>query len=215
MRVYVSVAFYLPGFKAGGPIKTIQNMVTQLDGDLEFWIVTRDRDLGDTEVYPSVQPNEWMELDSSKVLYLSPDHFNVKSFAKVINDANFDVLYLNSFFDVNFSIKPLIARRLGLIKPCPLVLAPRGEFSKGALALKAFKKKLYINLANWFGLYTNITWQASSELEKIDILNALNVDPASIFIAKDLPEKSLGYQTTKITKCFLKLDWFFYHVFHQ
>ncbi|WP_349431858.1 glycosyltransferase [Methylomarinum sp. Ch1-1] len=189
MRVYVSVAFYLPGFKAGGPIKTIQNMVTQLDGDLEFWIVTRDRDLGDTEVYPSVQPNEWMELDSSKVLYLSPDHFNVKSFAKVINDANFDVLYLNSFFDVNFSIKPLIARRLGLIKPCPLVLAPRGEFSKGALALKAFKKKLYINLANWFGLYTNITWQASSELEKIDILNALNVDPASIFIAKDLPEK--------------------------
>lgn len=189
IKSLVFLAYYSPGYKSGGPLKTIKNMVDHFDGDLEFWIVTRDHDLGDTEVYSSVQPNKWMELDSCKVLYLSSKHFNVKSFAKVINDANFDVLYLNSFFDVNFSIKPLIARRLGLIKPCPLVLAPRGEFSKGALALKPFKKKLYIKLANWFGLYTNITWQTSSELEKIDILNALNVDPASIFIAKDLPEK--------------------------
>ncbi|MBE0471042.1 MAG: glycosyltransferase [Methyloprofundus sp.] len=188
-KVLCFVGYYLPGYKAGGPLKTIKNMVDHFEGDFEFSIVTQDRDLGDTNTYSSIKPNEWIKLDSSKVLYLSPDHLNVKSFAKVINDANFDVLYLNSFFDVNFSIKPLIARRLGLIKPCPVVLAPRGEFSKGALALKPFKKKLYMKLANWFGLYTNITWQASSELEKIDILNALNVDPASIFIAKDLPEK--------------------------
>ncbi len=55
-RLLVFISFYLPGFKAGGPIKTIQNMVTQLDGDLDFCIVTRDRDLGDTEAYSSIKP---------------------------------------------------------------------------------------------------------------------------------------------------------------
>jgi glycosyltransferase involved in cell wall biosynthesis len=69
------------------------------------------------------------------------------------------------------------------------VLAPRGEFSTGALELKSFKKKLFIKLASWLGLYRGITWQASSELEKQDIISALNIDPSYIFIAKDLPPK--------------------------
>lgn len=188
-RILVFISFYLPGFKAGGPIKTIQSMVSQLSGDLEFLIVTRDRDLGDSERYSSIKLSDWLELDSAKVMYLSPSQFSVNFFTKVINDAHFDALYLNSFFDVNFTVKPLLARRLGLIKLCPVVLAPRGEFSAGALALKPFKKKLYIKLSKWLGLYRNVTWQASSEYEKLDILNALNVDSSSVFIAKDLPEK--------------------------
>jgi glycosyltransferase involved in cell wall biosynthesis len=100
------------------------------------------------------------------------------------------VLYLNSFFDAVFTIKPLLAKKIGLIKSCSIVLAPRGEFSTGALALKSIKKKLFIRFSNWLGLYRDVTWQASSELEKQDIVRALNVDPSAIFIAKDLPPKS-------------------------
>lgn len=188
-KVLCFVAYYLPGYKAGGPLKTIKNMIDHFEGDFEFSIVTRDRDLGDTDTYSSIKPNEWMGLDSSKALYLSPDNLTLKSLAKIISDTRFDILYLNSFFDVNLSIKPLIARRFGLIKPYPVVLAPRGEFSKGALALRPFKKKLYIKLSNCLGLYKHITWQASSEHEMIDILDALNIDASSVFIAKDLPEK--------------------------
>lgn len=187
-NIVVFVGYYLPGYKAGGPLKTIANLVELLGDEFKFSLVTRDRDLGDSAAYSEVKINQWNIIVKTNVFYASPEKFTVKKISNLIQNSSADVIYLNSFFDVNFTIKPLLTRRLGLIKSCSVVLAPRGEFSKGALALKPFKKKLYMKLANWFGLYTNITWQASSELEKQDIVNALNVDPATIFIAKDLPE---------------------------
>lgn len=60
-------------------------------------------------------------------------------------------------------------RRLGLLPLVPVILAPRGEFSPGALGLKAWKKRPYIELTRMIGLHRGITWQASSEREAGDI----------------------------------------------
>ena len=188
MRILTLVSWYLPAYKSGGPMKSIKNMVEQFD-DFDFWVVTRDRDLGDENEFPNVEVNSWQAVGNSWVKYLAPKFLSLKYISQVINTAEFDILYLNSFFDFDFTIKALFARRFGLVKSCPVVLAPRGEFSKGALALKFFKKKFFIILASWLGLYRGITWQASSELEKKDIILNLKVDPSSIFIAKDLPQK--------------------------
>ena len=43
-QILCFVDYYLPGYKAGGPLRTIINMVSQLGGEFEFLIVTRDRD---------------------------------------------------------------------------------------------------------------------------------------------------------------------------
>ena len=42
-----SVGYYLPGYKAGGPIRTLANMVDRLGDEFQFKIVTLDRDFGD------------------------------------------------------------------------------------------------------------------------------------------------------------------------
>ncbi len=49
------VSYYLPGFKSGGPLRTIANMVDHLAPDFDFWIVTRDRDLGDAHGYENIK----------------------------------------------------------------------------------------------------------------------------------------------------------------
>lgn len=188
-KVFTLTSFYKPSYKAGGPVKTIVNMVEQLES-LNFSIFTRDRDLGDSQPFPNLQFNHWQKVDGAEVFYATPDQLTIKQIARLIQHTKFHVLYLNSYFDPVFTIKPLIARRLGLIKSCPVVLAPRGEFSPGALAIKSFKKKLYINFASLLGLYDNIIWQASSEFEKQDIIRVLNVDSSAVFIAKDLPPKN-------------------------
>jgi len=188
-HIFSLVAYYLPSYKAGGPVKTIRNMVEQVHG-CHFSIATRDRDLGDKISFSSVGINSWQTLENASVIYLSPENLSLQKMASLINASNFDVLYLNSFFDFSFSIKPLLARRLGLIRECPVVLAPRGEFSGGALALKSFKKKLFILISKSLGLHREVVWQASSELEEQDIVRALGVRRSSIFLAKDLPPKS-------------------------
>jgi glycosyltransferase involved in cell wall biosynthesis len=79
------------------------------------------------------------------------------------------VLYLNTFFSRRFSMLPVLMRWLKLCRPLSLVLAPRGEFSLGALGLKPMRKRLYIGISGWLGLYWGLIWHASSEFEAADI----------------------------------------------
>lgn len=65
------------------------------------------------------------------------------------------------------------------------MLAPRGEFSDGALKIKGFKKKLYLFLAKIFGIYKNVFWQASTEMEAKDILRLFPRAKSRIYIAPD------------------------------
>jgi len=79
------------------------------------------------------------------------------------------MIYLNSFFDQCFTQRVLVGKKIGLFEPLRVGLAPRGEFSKGALNLKKGKKKLYIALVKLLGLYKGITWQATTERERYEI----------------------------------------------
>ena len=61
-RILVFVLNYLPGYKSGGVLKTLANTVKWLADDYEFWIVTRDRDLGSAEPYPDVPVDQWLPV---------------------------------------------------------------------------------------------------------------------------------------------------------
>lgn len=167
------VHYYLPGYKSGGPVRTIANMVERLSGELEFHIVTADRDMLDTQPYSDIIVDSWNMVGKARVFYTSPARCSLGSIAKLVNDTPHDVLYLNSFFDPVFTVKPLLARRLGLLPKRPTVLAPRGEFSEGALCIKSWKKGFYIKAASLFGLYHDLTWHASSNHELDDIQREL------------------------------------------
>lgn len=188
-KILIFVSYYLPGYKSGGPLRTIVNMVDHLRDDFDMLIVTKDRDLGESKPYQRIKPNQWQPVGRAKVYYMSPDSCTVKGIAKIIKSTSHDVLYLNSFFDFAFTIKPLIARKLGWVSDKPIVLAPRGEFSEGAINLKAHKKRLFICLAKIFGLYKHLTWQASSKHEVQDICRVMKGTANTIHVAIDLPAK--------------------------
>ena len=72
-RVLTFCDYYLPGFKAGGPIRSISNLISRLDRDLRFSVVTRDRDQGDATSYDGVAVDEWQERQGTPVFYMSPE----------------------------------------------------------------------------------------------------------------------------------------------
>jgi glycosyltransferase involved in cell wall biosynthesis len=172
--VLLLVGSYLPGYKAGGPIRSIAALVNALGDEFSFKIITADRDLGDLKPYEGVKPDCWNKVGKAEVYYLSPRNLSFASLRRLIRDTSFDVMYLNSFFSPAFSIKPVILRYLGLIPRKKTLLAPRGEFSQGALDLKAVKKFLYVSLAGVLNFYSGISWHASTLYEKNDILAMLN-----------------------------------------
>lgn len=161
--------YYLPGYKSGGPIRTIANMVNVLSDDFDFYIFTSDRDAIDMEVYPGITVNAWSRVQRAHVFYADKKMRSIFGICKIIRESPHDILYLNSFFNPIFTIIPLILRRLSLIPKKPVVIAPRGEFSLNAIKLKKWKKMLFVFLAKTIGEYKKFIWQASSEYEKKDI----------------------------------------------
>ena len=60
-------------------------------------------------------------------------------------------------------------RWLGLLQIKCVLLAPRGEFSPGALGIKRTRKLLYFAIARGLGLYRRVIWHASTVFEAEDI----------------------------------------------
>lgn len=161
-------------------------MFDQLGNEFRFKIMTRDRDFGDAEPYLGIVVDSWQPVGKSDVFYLSPEILSLLSLRRLIRSTKHDVIYLNSFFSPHFTIKPLLLRRFGLIPVVPVIVAPRGEFSSGALGLKSLKKYIYIVAAKAFGLYRGVVWQASSEHEEADIRQWFGND-MPVVVAPNIP----------------------------
>jgi glycosyltransferase involved in cell wall biosynthesis len=160
--------------------------MTEMIGDeFNFKIITGDRDLGDRKPYKSIRVDAWNRVQKTNVFYCSSDNKGFIALQNLINNTKHDMLYINSFFDWHYSIKPLLLLKLRFIRKKPVLLAPRGEFSVGALLLKSRKKKIYIKLAKILMLYNNVTFQASNQYEKTDIVRCIG-SKANVLIAPDM-----------------------------
>ena len=186
IRILVLIDYYLPGYKAGGPIRTLTNMIDSLQDEYEFLVVTRDRDLGDKQAYPNIKTNVWVTEDATSIYYISKEHWGIRSIFSILNNTHYDILYLNSFFSVGSTILPILLRYTRIVPYLPVVIAPRGEFSPGALQLKPFKKRVCLAILRVLGLYRHLVWQASSVQEAHDIEKLGIAVDGKTFIAPDL-----------------------------
>lgn len=168
IRILAFADRYLPGYRAGGPIRSLGNLVERLGDEFEFRVVTRDRDSGDSSPYSGIT-DTWQPLGKAMVLYLNPEMLTWGRLRHVLRHTEYDLLYLNSFFSPTFTVKTLLMRRLEAIPRKPIILAPRGEFSDRALNLKSPRKKAFLKVAKALRLYDDVLWQASSSFEEQDI----------------------------------------------
>lgn len=181
--------YYLPGSKAGGPIRSIRNVANALGKECDFRVITTDRDHADPHPFPNVAINAWNDVEGARVYYADREHRRASAIAGLIRDIDPDVVYLNSFFSPSFGVGPLVQRRLGRTgRRARWVVAPRGEFSPGAMAFKTVKKQAFLQVAKLTGLLTGITWQATSEPEIADIRRETGVPESAITLAANITE---------------------------
>ena len=194
-KVLILNGQYWPGYKGGGPIRSMVNMVDNLGEEFEFYVITSDRDFKSDKPYENVKINEWNKVGNALVYYMSENRQTFRDFKNLINSVNYDVMYLNGFFSPIYTIKPLILNRLNKLKNNNIILTPRGDFS-GGLEVKRLKKYLYIYLVKLLGIYNNLIWHATSELEEKDIKKIFK--NAKIVEASNLPSKLKDKSVNKI-----------------
>lgn len=182
LNILTFTGHYLPGYKGGGPIKTIKNLFDQTGSFVSYKLITSNRDLGDTLPYNSIDHNVWNKVGNAEVFYVQSGSIGYKQVTKILFEKNYDLIYLNSFFSPTFSVLPLVLAKTLRQK---VIIGPRGEFSEGALSLKSRKKNTFIKLYKLLNLHRGTIYQASSIYEAEDIKRVLGSD-MDIVIAEDI-----------------------------
>jgi len=175
--ILILVAYYLPGFKAGGPIRSISGLVEGLSDDYGFMIICGDRDLGEKQPFPNEPVGRWHNYGVARILRIPTGFGGAIMMLRALRSESYDILYINSIWSRLYSMLPIACRKFGLLPRTSVVVAPRWELSIGALRIKPRQKRLYLALARKARLFDGVLWQASSGAEKIDIINTFgNVD---------------------------------------
>ena len=190
LDILIFADYYLPSYKAGGPIRSLSSLIEALGDEIRFHLVTRDRDLSDEEPFFGLSPDGWKKVGKAEVLYCAPGRRGRQAMRRAVCDRSWDLVYVNSLFSPTYSILPLVWWRIGRLRSKLFVIAPKGECHPGALAGKARKKALFLRMARLFGLHRHVRWHASTSQEANDIASSLRLDllqRADIGIAPDIP----------------------------
>ncbi|MBN1242938.1 MAG: glycosyltransferase family 4 protein [Spirochaetales bacterium] len=185
--ILVIAKYYEPGRKAGGQLKALINLVRELSDRYDFRVLASDRDLGERRPYRGVPAGSWIQGSHGQVRYMKSGFGALSELKAVMADAAHSIIYLNSFFSPLFSLAPMILRR-ALKDRRPVVIAPRGEFSPGALERKRRRKRVLAWAADLSGLYRDVTWQATGPLEAEQIALNLPRSGKRIITAMEVPD---------------------------
>lgn len=167
-RILIFSNFFIPFYKAGGPVRSVLNLSLVLVDTFDVYILTANHEFGnDNNTMSLSESDSWVFLkeEGLNVYYISKSKINNKTYWNIIRELSPSYILLNSFFNFNFTILPLfvvIIRNLG----CKIVLAPRGELNTGALNIKYFKKYVYLYLFKLFNIQHKVIWNSTNELEK-------------------------------------------------
>lgn len=180
------IDWYLPGYRAGGPVTSLANLCQHLHTHFHFRIVTRNTDYLSQQPYRQIPANEWVTGEYAEVMYLSDDQVRPATIRRLIRQTPADVIYINGIYSLYFSYLPLLfARR----QQRPHVVAPRGMLSAQAFTHKAWQKKMFLTVHRILGLYRQALFHATLEQETRDIQQRIGVSVARQHLAPNLPRK--------------------------
>ena len=189
-RIVVSVDWFPPAFRAGGPIRSTFNLVSLLASTYDVWVISGAYDLGQDRPL-DIPLDTWETVEcgagSIQVMHWTRSNWNSKAWIRILGELNPDWLHLNSVFSKHFTLIPLrAARKRGNLR---IVLAPRGMLGSAALSLKPLKKRLFLSYARATGLFRNMRWHASTPMERDEVLGQfMNADCR---VAQNIPGGSI------------------------
>ena len=196
--ILVFVRHYLPGFRSGGPVRSVSNLVRALEGEYDFRIICLNRDHGETEHFADIVSGQWTKQGEAHVYYSTDQEMRFVLCRRLIAELKPDMIYLNSLLDKKFSMMPFFA--VGRGNTTPVLIAPRGELSPGALGLKAWRKQFFLQIVKFCNYFTHVHWHASSATEEVHIRQVFTPNEYRLFNASNLPEMSQDIMPRTVEK---------------
>jgi glycosyltransferase involved in cell wall biosynthesis len=178
--------WFLPGYKAGGPIQSCANIAFALKEAYEIAVLTTDTDHGEKIPYEAIPSNRWIRNidDDIAVYYIRKSSLALKQIKTEIENTSADYVHLNHLFSPYFVIYPIWLKYRGRLKS-KLIISPRGALYDSALAVKPLKKKVVLQLFKWMQIHKKVRFHATNAREREAIYKYF---PGSeVIVADNLP----------------------------
>lgn len=178
--------WFLPGFKAGGPIQSCFNLSQVLNKDYDIYILTTDTDHTESQPYLNVVVNQWFKHAewSVYIYYLKKSAISLKQIRTILRQITADYIYLNLLFSPYFSLFPLYLKYCGATN-ASIILAPRGTLYPSALHVKWRYKKPLLYLLNKIRLQQWVIFHATNTQEAMAIQQIFPL--SCVRVANNLP----------------------------
>lgn len=170
MKIFITIPWFQPAYKAGGPIQSVANMVKQLavssgqsavssgqptgscgwavgNDAMEFKIFCSNKDL-DGSLLQGVAFDEWVPYNAHTKVWYSSNNNILPVLQEEIQKEKSSYLFITGIYDWQFNAKPLL-----FCKGVKKIVSVRGMLHPGALSQKSFKKKIYLGFWKLLGLY--------------------------------------------------------------
>lgn len=162
---------------ATGPTQSLRMMIDSLGDRIRFRIVSI--------AMPGEQQGHWGTAFGIERIAVARGLPGLLQQWRIIRSTRFDLAFHNSFFDPQLTIAVLVMRKLRLVPRRPTLVAPRGEFNRGALELKPARKRAYLRIVRLLGLDRDVHLQATDPVERATLRKVLPAAP-SILIAPNI-----------------------------
>lgn len=181
-KIFITIPWFLPAYRAGGPIQSIANLIREYTADVRYYIFTSDTDLNGAAL-DNLTLNEWIDFNAhTQVWYAGPEKIS-DSLVKQVEQIKPDVLYIVGLFSWHFNMVPLL-----FCKAPRKILSSRGMLHPGALSQKKWKKKLFLIAFNLLEFPYKIFFHATDAEEKKYIRKQFG-NPARVLVAGNFPRE--------------------------
>ena len=181
-KIFITIPWFLPAFRAGGPIQSIANLVKEFNEDVRYFVFCGDTDLKG-EALANVKINEWTNFnDHTKVWYNGPDKIS-DTLVKQVAAQKPDILFIIGLFSWHYNMVPMI-----FCKAPAKILSARGMLHPAALLQKKWKKKAYLKLFKLLEYQHKVSFHATDEEEANYIKQFVGM-LATVFVAGNFPKK--------------------------
>jgi glycosyltransferase involved in cell wall biosynthesis len=186
-KILVFIDWFEPAYKAGGPIRSVSNLVKSLNSYYDIFVFTSDRDLGDSESMKNIVVDKWVQLDTNiSGFYTTPKKQNWRTISQEIKRVQPDFIYCNSMFSKYYSIYPLLMKRFGVVEG-KFILSPKGMLRPSALKFKAYKKKFFLAVFRLLNLHKLVQFHATDLAEAKNIESYFGVTTISSILDSPAP----------------------------
>ncbi|MBL7810742.1 MAG: glycosyltransferase family 4 protein [Bacteroidetes bacterium] len=173
-KIVITVDWFDPAYRAGGPVTSIKNMVENLHDLFDFRIITGCMDYGQTEPM-AVATDCWTDWKGmAKVHYVSKAKQSREHLHELLDEEEADIYYIQGIFSRVFSIYPLVWWHKA--KEERVIVAPRGMLHESALGVKPWKKKVYLQAAKWMGWFHHVLFHSTNPEETLHIQKVFSKD---------------------------------------